>query len=34
VQICYVLNHMIALVPATPRHPEPAGPRGSPRAPR
>ena len=34
VQIYYVLNHMIALVPATPRRPEPPEPRGSPRVPR
>ena len=34
VQIAYVLNHMIALVPATPRRPRPPEPRGSPRAPR
>lgn len=34
VQIVYVLNHMIALVPATPRRPTPPEPRGSPRAPR
>jgi ubiquinone/menaquinone biosynthesis C-methylase UbiE len=34
VEICYVLNHMIALIPATPRRPKPPEPHGSPRAPR